>query len=778
MIPSSENILVNQDYETFKAKSGLLRLLPIIYIAWADAVLTPIEIANIRQLAAKQDWLTDEEKILMNQWLNPSDPPTPQQLKSWLHIIKQAAKDAAISPDASLSEVGIKIAKNTATNGDKTAEDKVHASLRDIENVLGIISSESLENLFAGDEQEVATAPEREDSFDIQAMTTLLDGKDADIIRRVKEVITRSEFAYIQSTDKDIQREKVLEWAKILAGEGLGAIAYQKEYGGEDDMRKYFAVMETLSYHDLSLVIKFGVQFGLFGMSVFYLGTEKHHKKYLKDIGSLALPGCFAMTETGHGSNVRDIETTATYDKETKEFVIHTPNEKAGKEYIGNAAVHGRMATVFAQLIVDDANYGVSALLVPIRDEQGNSLPNVRIEDCGEKMGLNGVDNGRLWFDQVRIPRNNLLDRFASVSEDGVYESPINSDSKRFFTMLGTLVGGRIGIPRSGLSAAKSGLTIAIRYGDKRRQFGPPGKPEMPILDYKTHQRRLMPLLANAYALHFGLQYLTQRFMDRTEEDSREIEALAAGLKAFTTWNTTDTLQTCREACGGKAYLSENRIPALKADTDVYTTFEGDNTVLMQLVAKSRLTEFKQELQDINFFTIIKFISSQAKTKITELNPIIVRKTDEEHLRDPEFHLSAFRYRERNILTSAARRFKHRIDNGMDSYDAFNDTQYHFVQVAFAYIERVVLEQFVEAVENCQDKNLKPVLKQLCDLFALWQIEKNKGWYLEQGYLEGVKTKAIRNQVNQLCANVRRDAVALVDAFDIPDSCLAAPIAV
>ena len=777
MIPSSDNTLVTHDYDTIKSMPGLLRLLPIIYIAWADAVLTSKEIATIRDLSAKQAWLTNEEKIIMNDWLDPANPPSPQQLKSWLSIIKQAAENAKISSDASLAEVGIKIAQKTAANGDEEATSKVHASLRDIENVLGIISSESFENLFATEEQEVATPSKKEASFDVKAMTALLDGEDADIIQKVKSIITRPEFAYVQSTDKNVQREQVLKWAKILAKEGLGAIAYPKEYGGEDDMRKYFAVMETLSYHDLSLVIKFGVQFGLFGMSVFYLGTKKHHKKYLKDIGTLALPGCFAMTEMGHGSNVRDIETTATYDKKKQEFIIHTPHEAAGKEYIGNAAVHGRMATVFAQLIINEVNYGVSALLVPIRDEKGNPLPNVRIEDCGEKMGLNGVDNGRLWFNQVRIPRENLLDRFASVSKEGVYESPINSDSRRFFVMLGTLVGGRIGIPRSGLSAAKSGLAIAIRYGDQRRQFGPPNKPEIPILDYKTHQRRLMPLLANAYALHFALQYLTRRFMQRTDKDSREIEALAAGLKAFATWNTTDTLQTCREACGGKGYLAENRIPALKADTDVYTTFEGDNTVLMQLVAKSRLTEFKQELQDINFFTVIKFISQQAKTKITELNPIIVRKTDEEHLRDPNFHLSAFRYRERNILTSAARRFKHRIDEGMDSFEAFNDCQYHFVQAAFAYVERVVIEQFVEAVENCEDEELKAVLKQLCDLFALWQIEKNKGWYLEQGYLEGVKTKAIRNQVNQLCAELRQDAVALVDAFAIPDSCLAAPIA-
>src|SRR6185503_20020638 len=150
-------------------------------------------------------------------------------------------------------------------------------------------------------------------------------------------------------------------------------------------------------------------------------------------------------------------------------------------------------------------------------DKSGNTLKGITIKDCGRKMGLNGVDNGVIYFNQVVVPKENMLGKFAGVSDEGKFVSPISSDNRRFFTMLGTLVGGRIGIPRSGLSASKSGLTIAIRYGDGRRQFGPEGGAEVPILNYRTHQRRLMPLLANAYALHFSLNYLTNRFLTRTE---------------------------------------------------------------------------------------------------------------------------------------------------------------------------------------------------------------------------------------------------------------------
>ncbi|MFN5005666.1 MAG: acyl-CoA dehydrogenase, partial [Bacteroidota bacterium] len=615
-------------------------------------------------------------------------------------------------------------------------------------------------------------------TFDVNAMMRLLDGKNAATIRKVKTIITDPEFQYVDPSNLDAYRERVLDWCRLLAGQGFGAMAYPKEYGGQGDMAAYFAIMETLSYHDLSMVIKFGVQFGLWGMSVYFLGTEKHHKKYLKDIGTLDLPGCFAMTETHHGSNVKGIETTATYQHVTKTLVINTPHAFAKKEYIGNAAKHGQMATVFVKLIIDGKDYGVSAVVVPLRNKKGNTLPGITIEDCGRKMGLNGVDNGKIEFKNVIVPVENLLDRFAGITDDGKFTSSIASDNRRFFTMLGTLVGGRIGIPRSGLSAVKSGLTIAIKYSDQRKQFGPEGAPEVPILNYRTHQRRLMPLLANAYALHFSLQYLTDRFINRTEEEMQEIEALAAGLKAFATWNTTATLQECRESCGGKGYLSENRIDDLKNDTDIYTTFEGDNTVLMQLVAKSRLTEFKQEFARMDFFGILGYVAEQAATSISELNPITVRNTDEEHLLDPAFQLDAFKYRERDILTSAAKRLKRHISEGMDSFDAFNVAQHHLVQVGFAYIERMVLEKFIEQVNHTTDAGCKAILKKLCDLFALSQIDKNKGWYLEQGYMEGVKTKAIRKLMNQLCWDIRQEAVPLVDAFAIPDSCLAAPIVV
>ncbi len=759
-----------------KNNPSLYVFLPIYYAVWADAVLTPSEVASIQGLLERQDWLSKTEKEFLLAQLDPASPPTPDELKHWLTEIQKVANQASADKKQGLVDIGLALAQLHASKKELSSEAK--QSLAEIEEVLGIISSESAFIFNSAKRKTITDQQVTKASFDIDAMAALLDGDHADIIKKVKTVIADPAFQYTDTDNLSARREKVLEWCQHLAKQGFGAMAFPKEYGGGGSMSNYFAIMEALSYHDLSLVIKFGVQFGLWGMSVYFLGTEKHHKKYLKDIGTLELPGCFAMTETGHGSNVKGILTTATYDHKDKSFVIHTPNENARKEYIGNAAVHGQAATVFAKLIIDGQDYGVSAFVVPLRSKDGKTLPGVTIKDCGRKMGLNGVDNGVIYFDNVRIPKDDMLDRFAGVDENGKFTSPIASDNRRFFTMLGTLVGGRIGIPRSGNSASKSGLTIAIKYGDQRRQFGPENAAEVPILNYRTHQRRLMPLLANVYALHFSLQYLTERFLNRSEKDMQEIEALAAGMKSFATWNTTRTLQECREACGGKGYLSENRIDDLKNDTDIYTTFEGDNTVLMQLVAKSRLTEFKQEFSNMDFFGILNYVGSQAKTSFSELNPIIIRNTDEDHLLDPEFHLSAFKYRERDILTSAAKRLKKHLDSGMDSFDAFNQTQYHLVNVGHAHIERIILEQFILQVERTKDKHCKAVLKKLCDLFALTQIEKNKGWYLEHDYMEGVKTKAIRKLINKLCWEIRQEAVPLVDAFRIPESCLSAPIVV
>ncbi len=629
--------------------------------------------------------------------------------------------------------------------------------------------------------------------FDPAVLQRILDGAYAEVRAQTRDVLSRPEFAPVIALPTPEYREKVLEWAQQLADEGLTAPGFPERYGGHGDPGANVAAFETLAYGDLSLLVKFGVQFGLWGGSVHQLGTARHHDRYLKAIATLELPGCFAMTEGGHGSDVQHVRTTATYDAEADEFVIDTPDDEAHKEYIGNAAQHGRMATVFAQLIVDREEHGVHALVVPLRDEHGSVLQGVRIEDDGEKMGLNGVDNGKIWFDEVRVPREALLNRYADVTPDGRYESPIENPNKRFFTMLGTLVQGRVCISGASVSAAKSALTIAVRYGLRRRQFGPPDGDEVPILDYRTHQRRLMPLLARTYALHFAQAELTEKFdqvmrqQDPPDQERRELESLAAAMKAASSWHATRTIQTCRECCGGAGYMAVNRFAALKADTDIFTTFEGDNTVLTMLAARALLTGYAHDFGGLNPAEMVTFVAGQAVETVVErlfarkivqviADAVPSRSDDHAALLERDQQLELFNWRQGHITASVANRFKRGLDEGYDPFEVFRAVQDHAIAAANAWLDTTLLEAFVRAIDSCDDEAVKESLNLLCDLFALQNVEADKGFFQEHGRLASPRTKAVTREVNRLCNEVRQQAGALVDAFGIPDAILAAPI--
>lgn len=603
-----------------------------------------------------------------------------------------------------------------------------------------------------------------------------------EVRRQVLDLLARPALQIPLEVTRAEHRQRVLEALQRLADEGIGLLGFPESVGGAGAPGAAIAAFETLGYGDTAVLVKYGVQFGLWGGSVYQLGTTGHHERWLNAIGTLELPGCYAMTEISHGSNVRELETTATWDGKTGEFVVHSPTEESGKEWIGNAALHGRMATVFAQLRVDGQDHGVHALVVPLRGEEGGPLPGIRIEDNGPKAGLNGVDNGRIWFDSVRVPRDHLLDRFARVTEDGRYESPIQSAGRRFFTMLGTLVAGRISVASASVSAAKVGLTVAIRYSEERVQFGPEDQPEVPILDYPVHQRLLLPRLARTYALHFAVRRLAERYDDilrrqRADEavageELREVEAGAAGLKALASWHAQDTLQASREAMGGRGFHAANRIGRLRSDTDIFTTFEGANTVLLQLVAKSLLTRFREEMGDLHFIGLVRYLADRTGTRIAKRNPLATRRTDPDHLADPDYHRAAFEYREERLTESAARRLKHRLDEGMEPFEAFTECQHHLESLGRAHTERLMLDAFQDAVARAPTPGTSELLKELCSLFALSVLERERAWYLEAGSMEPPKSRAIRTQVEAQCRALRLHAHELVDAWGIPDDVL------
>ncbi len=629
---------------------------------------------------------------------------------------------------------------------------------------------------------------------DVEVIARLLDGRYAEVREMVRRnLVTHADLLVDAETlPRDEYRDRVRDVVVAVAGTGQTTLGLPASVGGSDDVGASVAAFETMGFGDLSALVKIGVQFGLFAGAIQQLGNEEHHAAYLPGAADGSLMGCFAMTERGHGSNVQALGTVATYDAATQEFVITTPDDHARKDYIGNAARHAELAVVFAQLEIGGRSEGVHAFVVPIRSGD-TVLPGVRIEDSGNKMGLNGVDNGQIWFDGVRVPRTALLNRFADVSPDGVYSSPIESTGKRFFTMLGTLVLGRVSVGGAGVSAAKVALSIAVTYADRRRQFAADDEPEMLLLDYGQHQRRLLPLLARTYALHFAQEVLVEElaavFNGHTDEDDmrRALESRAAGTKALATWHATRTIQECREACGGAGYMSRNRFAALKADTDVFTTFEGDNTVLMQLVAKGLLTGYSSDFQDLDQLGMVRFVTDLAVETVierTQAHKLFTRLKDllpggdewsqEAGLLDPNFQQAMLQFREEHMVSGVARRLKRGVDDGMDPAAVFSAVQDHVIATAHAHVERLVLDAFIDKVAALPDSDEKVALGLLVDLHALSVIEADRAWFMEHGRLSIQRSKAITREINDLCRKIRPLAGVLVDAFGIPAEVLRA----
>ncbi|MFY1575324.1 acyl-CoA dehydrogenase [Verrucosispora sp. WMMD703] len=629
---------------------------------------------------------------------------------------------------------------------------------------------------------------------DLARLQQVLDGPWAEV-RNAHRRHLDERFLPVYGETGDQARERITRLLGELPVKLGIASAFPTQYGGGSDVGGSIIATEMLAQVDLSLMVKAGVQWGLFGGAVAALGTRRHHDAYLRDIISGRILGCFAMTETGHGSDVQQLRTTCTYDPRTQTFDLHTPHEAARKDYIGNAARDGRMAVVFAQLVTNGRRHGVHAWLVPIRDERGNPLPGVTIGDAGAKAGLLGVDNGRLSFDHVTVPRDMLLDRYGQVAEDGTYSSPIENDSRRFFTMLGTLVRGRVSVGGAASSATKSALTIAVRYGDIRRQFSTPdAEREVLLNDYLAHQRKLLPALATSYALHFAQAELVAAVHEVQggdgpvdERRQRELESRAAGLKAAQTWHAARTIQLCREACGGAGYLAENRLPGLRADTDVFTTFEGDNTVLLQLVAKGLLTGYRDEFGSLDGWGRASFVAEQvremvlertaARSLIQQLISAVPGRDEEVAVTDRGWQLKIFDDREKHLLEGAIRRLRNGASSKQDRpFDIFNDVQDHVLTAAAAHIDRITLEAFVAGIEDTADPAVRALLSRVCDLYALSVIEAHKGWLLEHGRLTPARSKAITAVVNGLLKELRPQMRTLVDGFAIPDIWLHAAI--
>ena len=226
--------------------------------------------------------------------------------------------------------------------------------------------------------------------------------------------------------------------------------------------------------------------------------TDEQKGWWLEKQRKHELIGCYAQTEIGHGSNVAGLRTTATFDKATDEFVIHTPDITATKFWSGDMGLQSNCGIVYARLISNGKDHGVHPFFFQLRNYKTHErLPGIQSGDLGAKITYNAKDNGWLSFDNVRIPRKNMLMKFAKVDREGNFS--VEGDLRVLYAiMLFT----RINIHDSCSMFLSQSLTIAARYAAVRRQFSTQEgtKKERRLLDYQTHQYKLLPALSSSFA--------------------------------------------------------------------------------------------------------------------------------------------------------------------------------------------------------------------------------------------------------------------------------------
>lgn len=515
---------------------------------------------------------------------------------------------------------------------------------------------------------------------------------------------------------------------------------------------------------------------GMFIPTLLSQADPEQQAHWLPLAQSLKIIGTYAQTELGHGTFVRGLETTATYDPSTQEFIIHSPNLTSTKWWPGGLAKTSTHCVLMARLFVKGRDYGPHSFIVQIRSlEDHKALPGITIGSIGPKFGYQGVDNGYLQFDHVHIPRQHMLMRYSQVTPDGAYVAPPAANAKAAYA---TMVYVRATIVRDAGELLGRAVTIATRYTAVRRQTAArQGERELQVLDYQNTSNVLLPLVASSYALWFMGRTMMDMYHQFEKDRDRgdfavlpELHALSSGLKAVCTWVTADGIEACRQACGGHGYSLLSGLPTLLASYVQNVTWEGDNNVMCLQTARFLVKSLMSVLsgkQLVGSARYLEGLEGERAAKCAAACPDCWTK--------PHIVLAALRHRAVRLVVDAADRLR-QLGNGHLTFEgpAWNSCTVDLIRAAKAHCAVVLQQTFVDYVARAEGKGeVRPdaaaVLKRLAALFGTDTLLKGAADLLEDGYATGQQTQWLRDAHYSLMLELRPNAVALVDAFAFED---------
>ncbi|KAI9480635.1 MAG: acyl-CoA dehydrogenase/oxidase C-terminal [Benjaminiella poitrasii] len=502
-------------------------------------------------------------------------------------------------------------------------------------------------------------------------------------------------------------------------------------------------------------------------------GTTEQVEKWYTAAKRHAIIGCYAQTELGHGSNVFGLKTTATFDNQTDEFVIHSPDLTATKWWIGGLGIASTHAVVQAQLIIAGKSYGPHLFIVPIRSPVDlKPCRGVKVGDIGPKAygGFATTDNGYATFNHVRIPRENMLMKFAKVTKEGQYTPPVHNKLS-----YGSMVKLRVDIVTdAGWKLAKA-TTIAIRYCTVRRQFhNPPTlEPgtalESQVISYSSVQHRLIPLLATAYGLIITGEDLYGQFntlMEQLESNNAkllpEVHATSCALKSWSTRRSTDGIEECRKSMGGHGFSVFSGVSELFANFVASNTYEGDNFVLAQQVGRFLLKQLQNVVQGKTVTSeTADYLYTLAEMGTTET--FVFDQDVGQRILDPKVQLMIFSMRSARLVADLGQQ----LQNGR----AWSDVNMECWAVNLAHAEYLVLKSMIKKVKWLQDNaeytTLAPVFKTLTDMFCLSTLGYTSlATFLSTSTIHPSDLSKLNEKYRETISQLSIDAVALTDSFD------------